>query len=109
MTSQVEHRRLTPAKTVQRLALSALNSAARNKPELIRDHLGRLLPQVYDETTMKAELVEVVQMGPWQHKVDKGLESRKAAYETMYTLVSLHVPVVAQLTSSSVGYLLIPH
>jgi cullin-associated NEDD8-dissociated protein 1 len=27
-------------------------------------------------------------MGPWQHKVDDGLEARKTAYETMYTLVS---------------------
>jgi len=36
---------------------------------------------------MKADLIEVVQMGPWQHKVDKGLDARKAAYETMYTLL----------------------
>lgn len=26
-------------------------------------------------------------MGPWTHKVDDGLETRKTAYETMYTLV----------------------
>lgn len=73
---------------MQRLALSALNSAARNKPHLIQAHLEGLLPQLYAETTMKSDLIEVVQMGPWQHKVDKGLDARKAAYETMYTLVS---------------------
>lgn len=28
-------------------------------------------------------------MGPWTHKVDDGLEARKTAYETMYTLVSV--------------------
>ena len=26
-------------------------------------------------------------MGPWKHKVDDGLEARKTAYETMYTIV----------------------
>jgi hypothetical protein len=26
-------------------------------------------------------------MGPWVHKVDDGLDARKTAYETMYTLV----------------------
>jgi cullin-associated NEDD8-dissociated protein 1 len=36
---------------------------------------------------MKPELVRTVQMGPWQHKVDDGLEARKTAYETLYTLV----------------------
>jgi len=54
---------------------------------LIIDHLHGLLPQLYEQTKMKPALVEVVQMGPWQHKVDKGLDARKAAYETMYTLL----------------------
>ena len=29
-------------------------------------------------------------MGPWTHKVDDGLETRKTAYETLYTLVRVH-------------------
>ena len=40
---------------------------------------------------MRPELVRTVQMGPWQHKVDDGLEARKTAYETLYTLVRLVV------------------
>ena len=75
--------------TVRRLALSALNSSARTKPHLIREHLPKLLPQLYAETTIKPELIRTVQMGPWQHKVDDGLEARKTAYETLYTLVSM--------------------
>ncbi|KAF9016837.1 ARM repeat-containing protein [Hymenopellis radicata] len=73
--------------TVRRLALSALNSAARTKPHLIRDHLGALLPNLYKETNVNPELIRTVQMGPWTHKVDDGLETRKTAYETMYTLL----------------------
>ncbi|THH17136.1 hypothetical protein EW146_g3609 [Bondarzewia mesenterica] len=72
---------------VRRLALSAFNAAARTKPHLIRDHLPTLLPILYGETVLKPELIRTVQMGPWQHKVDDGLEARKIAYETLYTLL----------------------
>ncbi|KAF8907661.1 armadillo-type protein [Gymnopilus junonius] len=72
---------------VRRLALSTLNSAARTKPHLIRDHLVALLPDLYKETVVDASLIRTVQMGPWTHKVDDGLEARKTAYETMYTLL----------------------
>ncbi|KIM50021.1 hypothetical protein SCLCIDRAFT_12402, partial [Scleroderma citrinum Foug A] len=54
--------------TVRRLALSALNSAARTKPHLVRDHLPALLPILYSETVVKPDLIRTVQMGPWQHK-----------------------------------------
>ncbi|CDO71748.1 hypothetical protein BN946_scf184920.g32 [Trametes cinnabarina] len=73
--------------TVRRLALSALNSAARSKPHLIRDHLPSLLPSLYKETVVNPDLIRTVQMGPWTHKVDDGLEARKTAYETLYTLL----------------------
>ncbi|KAF7357490.1 Cullin-associated nedd8-dissociated protein 1 [Mycena sanguinolenta] len=73
--------------TVRRLALSALNSAARTKPHLIREHLPALLPSLYKETIINPDLIRTVQMGPWTHKVDDGLDARKTAYETMYTLL----------------------
>ncbi|KAK1235725.1 hypothetical protein PQX77_001032 [Marasmius sp. AFHP31] len=73
--------------TVRRVTLSALNSAARTKPHLIRDHLSALLPKLYKETVVNSDLIRTVQMGPWTHKVDDGLEARKTAYETMYTLL----------------------
>jgi cullin-associated NEDD8-dissociated protein 1 len=78
---------LISPQTVRRLALSALNSASRTKPHLIRDHLNSLLPSLYKETVINPDLIRTVQMGPWTHKVDDGLEPRKTAYETMYTLV----------------------
>ncbi|KAL6300990.1 TIP120-domain-containing protein [Sparassis latifolia] len=73
--------------TVRRLALQALNSAARSKPHLIRDHLPTILPNLYMETVINPDLIRTVQMGPWTHKVDDGLEPRKTAYETLYTLL----------------------
>jgi len=84
---------LTVPQTVRRLALSALNSAARTKAYLIRDHLQTLLPTLYQETVVKPDLIRTVQMGPWTHKVDDGLEARKTAYETLYTLVGINSPL----------------
>jgi len=76
-----------PDLMVRRLALQVLNSAARSKPHLIRDHLPTILPTLYKETVVNPELIRTVQMGPWTHKVDDGLDARKTAYETLYTLL----------------------
>ncbi|KAI9867835.1 MAG: hypothetical protein M1813_007657 [Trichoglossum hirsutum] len=71
----------------RRLALTTLNSAAHNKPGLILPHLGQLTPLVIKESKIKPELIREVQMGPFRHKVDDGLEVRKSAYETLYALM----------------------
>jgi cullin-associated NEDD8-dissociated protein 1 len=61
----------------RRLALTTLNSAAHNKPDLIIPNLGQLLPLAMKESVIKPELVREVMMGPFKHKVDDGLEVRK--------------------------------
>lgn len=61
----------------RRLALTTLNSAAHNKPDLIIPNLGQLLPLVMKESVVKPELIREVMMGPFKHKVDDGLEVRK--------------------------------
>ncbi|KAI9683902.1 MAG: hypothetical protein M1829_004237 [Trizodia sp. TS-e1964] len=71
----------------RRLALTTLNSATHNKPQLILPHLGRLVPLVMKESFINPELIREVQMGPFKHKVDDGLEVRKSAYETLYALL----------------------
>ena len=42
---------------VRRVALVAFNSAAHNKPSLVRDLLPSVLPQLYNETKIRKELV----------------------------------------------------
>ncbi|KAF0288887.1 Cullin-associated NEDD8-dissociated protein 1 [Amphibalanus amphitrite] len=76
-----------PQLEVRRVALVALNSAAHNKPVLVRDLLDTLLPQLYNETKVRKELIREVEMGPFKHTVDDGLDLRKAGYECMYTLL----------------------
>jgi hypothetical protein len=72
---------------VRKNALLALNYIAHNKPSLIRPTLPEYLPLIYGETKVKKELIRVVDLGPFKHQVDDGLELRKAAFETMYTLL----------------------
>lgn len=72
---------------VRRVALITFNSAAHNKPSLISDLLPLVLPLLYEETKLKPALIREVEMGPFKHQVDDGLDSRKAAFECMYTLL----------------------
>uniref|UniRef100_A0A4W6DCL1 TATA-binding protein interacting (TIP20) domain-containing protein n=1 Tax=Lates calcarifer TaxID=8187 RepID=A0A4W6DCL1_LATCA len=72
---------------VRRVALVMFNSAAHNKPSLIRGLLGTVLPHLYKETQIRKDLIREVEMGPFKHTVDDGLDVRKAAFECMYTLL----------------------
>ena len=88
---------------VRRVALVTFNSAAHNKPSLVRDLLlpttngetmsidqppqSSLIQHLYNETKIRKELIREVEMGPFKHTVDDGLDLRKAAFECMYTLL----------------------
>lgn len=72
---------------VRRASLLTLNWATHNKPALIRDLLPKYMPAVLSEAKLKPELIREVDLGPFKHKVDDGLENRKAAYETMNTVL----------------------
>ncbi|MCJ1401202.1 hypothetical protein MMC11_004414 [Xylographa trunciseda] len=71
----------------RRLALITLNAATQNKANLVLPHLSQLLPLVMKESMLNPTLVREVQMGPFKHKVDDGLEIRKSAYETLHALM----------------------
>ncbi|KAK3025449.1 hypothetical protein RJ639_041335 [Escallonia herrerae] len=72
---------------VRRAAVLALSTAAHNKPNLIKGLLPELLPLLYDQTLIKKELIRTVDLGPFKHTVDDGLELRKAAFECVDTLL----------------------
>lgn len=77
-----------PDLNVRRVALVTFNSAAHNKPSIVKtDVLVTVLPHVYAETKIRKDLIREVEMGPFKHTVDDGLDLRKAAFECMYTLL----------------------
>ena len=63
----------------RRLALSTLNSATANKSDIVLPYLGQLIPLVMKESRINTNLIREVQMGPFKHKVDDGLELRKVS------------------------------
>ncbi|CAI5478422.1 unnamed protein product [Closterium sp. Yama58-4] len=73
---------------VRRAAVLALTTAAHNKPGLVEDLLPELLPLLYDQMRVKPEMIRTVDLGPFKHTVDDGLELRKAAFDCMDTLLS---------------------
>ncbi|KAJ1702873.1 hypothetical protein LUZ63_002652 [Rhynchospora breviuscula] len=72
---------------VRRAAVLALSTAAHNKPSLIKGLLPELLPLLYDQTVVKQELIRTVDLGPFKHVVDDGLELRKSGFECVDTLL----------------------
>jgi cullin-associated NEDD8-dissociated protein 1 len=68
-------------------ALLTLSCIAHNQPSYVSECLPALLPHLYSETVKKAELVHQVDLGPFKHTVDDGLQLRKAAFECMDTLL----------------------
>ncbi|XP_066101626.1 cullin-associated NEDD8-dissociated protein 2 isoform X1 [Saccopteryx bilineata] len=76
-----------PDLNVRRATLTFFNSAVHNKPSLIRDRLDDILPLLYQETKIRRDLIREVEMGPFKHTVDDGLDVRKAAFECMYSLL----------------------
>ncbi|CAN6475376.1 unnamed protein product [Victoria cruziana] len=72
---------------VRRAAVLALSTSAHNKPNLIKGLLPELLPLLYDQTVVKQEMIRTVDLGPFKHVVDDGLELRKAAFECVDTLL----------------------
>jgi cullin-associated NEDD8-dissociated protein 1 len=63
----------------RRLALTTLNSALKHKTALIIRSLHQMLPLVLAASVPDESLIREVQMGPFKHKVDDGLENRKAS------------------------------
>ena len=72
---------------MRKAALLVLNSVAHNKPAAVREQLPELMPMLFAETRKKAELIHQVDLGPFKHTVDDGLELRKAAFECMDALL----------------------
>lgn len=72
---------------VRKAVVQLLSIAAHNKAELVRRHLAGLLPLLYQQTVIDDSLIRTVDLGPFKHKIDDGLELRKAAFECMDVLL----------------------
>ena len=77
---------------VRRAAVQTLSAAAHANPALARPILPDALPAVFEQTAIDKSLVRIVDLGPFKHTVDDGLELRKAAFECCDTLLDACLP-----------------
>lgn len=77
---------------VRRAAVQTLSAAAHARPALARPILVDALPAVFQQTVIDKSSVRVVDLGPFKHTVDDGLELRKAAFECCDTLLETCLP-----------------
>lgn len=75
-----------------RLALTTLNSATHNKPEIILRSLDKVMPMVLDRSHVKKEFIREISLGPFKHLVDDALDTRKSAYEVLYAFLETAYP-----------------
>ena len=72
---------------VRKAAVQMLSSAAHSKASLVSGQLPAVLPQLFQQTAIDVGLIRTVDLGPFKHKIDDGLELRKAAFECMDVLL----------------------
>ena len=78
--------------TTRIAALRCLSAAAHAEPAAVAssratDWIGAVAPALFAQTPVDKTLVRVVDLGPFKHTVDDGLETRKAAFECLATLL----------------------
>ena len=87
----VTHETVTDAAT-RIAATRCLSAAAHAEPAAVAsgratDWIGAVAPALFAQTPVDKTLVRVVDLGPFKHTVDDGLETRKAAFECLATLL----------------------
>jgi cullin-associated NEDD8-dissociated protein 1 len=84
--------------TVRKSAIQTINAIARVHPALMVPHFESVLSNVYKATMKNADLVRMVDLGPFKYEEDFGLDLRKSAYDTMRTMISgslaPHIPLL---------------
>ncbi|ODV98117.1 hypothetical protein PACTADRAFT_31527 [Pachysolen tannophilus NRRL Y-2460] len=74
--------------SIKQVAVQSLITFLHNKPFIAIPLLLNLLSKIMEkELTMRKEYIDTIQIGPFKHKIDNGLELRKSIYEMIYTLI----------------------
>lgn len=87
--------------SVAKNALQAVNAIAKSRPSLLTPLISDLLNLIYARTAKDKTLIRVVDLGPFKHEEDYGLELRKSAFDCLRTFMSgslrSSVPLIGML------------
>lgn len=73
---------------VSKNALQAMNAVAKSRPSLLVADLPKALQFTFSRLKKDKNLVRVVDLGPFKHEEDFGLDMRKSAFDCMRTFIS---------------------
>eukprot|EP00210_Caulerpa_lentillifera_P004245 g4049.t1 len=74
---------------IRKASVQLLSSVLSYKYPLVKEHLPSVLPTLYMQTRKNQELIRVIDFGPFKHKIDDGIELRKASFECMNLLIDV--------------------
>lgn len=82
-------------------AIQAVNAIAKSYPNLLLKDLSKTLALIYNRTIKDKSLVRIVDLGPFKHEEDYGLDVRKSAFDCLRTLINgrvrMSIPLVPLL------------
>lgn len=73
--------------SLRREALHTLNAAVRNAFPVVRDALAEVLPGVFEACVPVEALVTRTKVGPYELVVDEGIDTRKAAFACLHSVL----------------------
>ena len=73
--------------SVRRSATLLLSLAAHTKLSLVKNVLGDCLSPLLEQTKPDESLIRTIDLGPFKHKIDDGLEQRKSAYDCLGIMI----------------------
>lgn len=73
---------------VAKSALQAVNAIAKSRPAILVPHLSAIQHLIFARLVKDKSLIRVVDLGPFKHEEDFGLDMRKSAFDCMRTFVS---------------------
>ena len=65
---------------IKRNALESLSTIIHYDWSLLKDQISKIAEFAFNETGVRKELIDEIDLGPFKHKVDRGLPLRKAAF-----------------------------
>lgn len=93
--------------SVAKNAVQAVNAIAKSRPSVLLPHIAVATSLIYPRTAKDKELVRIVDLGPFKHEEDYGLDLRKSAFDCLRTFVSgplcVSIPVVTLLEHVVIG------